>query len=329
MTTPAQRIRYRKLPGSRRGIFRGSSVWLGPDHLLAVWNLRFREEYKRFHLRDIQAIAVAQAPRFHISTRSVFIAAVWLSVFAALHDYRPWSAPALYAIAAGLVAAWIYISSACSCRCRIYTAVSRDDLPSVYRTWTARRFLAQVESRIVEAQGGAIEGNWAAGSDRPAAGPPLSPLPSLREDSGEPTPRPRRTRSPATDILLASLLADALYNYLTLHATTTPFYGLMMTFNLAEVAAATVILVQYRRKTLRAGMQRLAVATLAAMGILFYVRPLAAGIMAGIQNAPNKTAVSVDANMLLNNVVFREIDLGVTLALAIAGMAIIIFSKEA
>jgi hypothetical protein len=326
MIAATQRIRYRSLPGKRRGLFRGSSVWLAPDHLLAVWNFRFREEYKRFHLEDIQAIAVAEAPRFHISTRSIVIAAVWLFVYAALHDYRPWSAPALYAIAAGLVAAWIYISAACSCRCRIYTAVSRDDLPSVYRTWTARRFMARVEPLIAAAQGGALEANWAGDSERPAAGPALSPLRSAHEEGG--TAVPRRTRSLASDILLAALFADALYNYFTLHTTRSPFFWLMLIFNLAEVAAATVILVQYRRKTLRAGMQRLAVATLCAMGILFYVRPLAVGVMAGVQTAPPKAAVSVDMNALLNNVIFREIDLGVTLGLAIAGVAILVFSKE-
>ena len=77
-----------------------------------------------------------------------------------------------------------------------------------------------------------------------------------------------------------------------------------------------------------AAMQRLAVVTLSAMGILYYVRPLAAGIMAGIRTAPNKAPVFVDPNVLVNNVILREIDLGVTLALAIAGLAIMAFSKE-
>ena len=44
----ADRIHYRKLPGHRRGFFRSSSAWLGPDYLLAVNSIRFREEYKRY-----------------------------------------------------------------------------------------------------------------------------------------------------------------------------------------------------------------------------------------------------------------------------------------
>src|SRR5580693_8033557 len=60
---------YRKLPCKRRGFFNVSTVWAGPDHLLLVRGSRFREEYKRFYYRDVQAIAVARAPRFHVSTR--------------------------------------------------------------------------------------------------------------------------------------------------------------------------------------------------------------------------------------------------------------------
>ena len=58
----------RKLPGRRRGFLFGSSVWMGPDHLLLVKSARFREDYKRFYFRDIQAIVTAGAPRFHLST---------------------------------------------------------------------------------------------------------------------------------------------------------------------------------------------------------------------------------------------------------------------
>ena len=75
MTAP-----YRKLPGTRRGFIQKSSVWAGPDHLLLVRGSRFRDEYKRFYYRDVQAIAVARAPRFHVSTRLAATAvACWVA----------------------------------------------------------------------------------------------------------------------------------------------------------------------------------------------------------------------------------------------------------
>ncbi len=146
------RIRYRKLPGHRRGFVRGSSAWLGPDYLLAVNAMRFREEYKRYYFRDIQAIIVARRPRFHLSTRAAPIGFLWLIAF--FISYRSPQVPALVG-AAGimLVGMWLYISTACSCTFRIYTAVSGDPLPSVYRTWVARQFLRAIEPQISAAQG--------------------------------------------------------------------------------------------------------------------------------------------------------------------------------
>lgn len=326
MTTASQRVRYRRLPGRRRGFFRSHGVWLGPDHLLAVWNFRFREEYKRFHLRDVQAIAIANAPRFHISTRSVLIASIWLFLYVVLRNYRPWSATAFWTVAAVLVVAWIYISSACSCRCQIYTAVSRDELPSVYRTWTARLFLAQVEERIIEVQGKLDESLPL--PETGTAGPPLGALPDLHAEAGVAAPRQAPARTLFSDILLTVLFADALTNYLTLHSTTRIFQWLMYGFNFIEVAAATAVLVQYHRKVIRVGMQRLGVVTLSAIGILYYLRPLLAGIMAGVQSTPQKQVFSVDPNAFMSNLVFREIDIGVTLALAVAGLVIIGFSKD-
>ena len=68
-----------------------------------------------------------------------------------------------------MVATWIAISAASSCRCRLYTAVSRDDLPSLYRTWTARKFLNQVKPSIDRVQG-VVDAGWAE-AERSHAGP--------------------------------------------------------------------------------------------------------------------------------------------------------------
>ena len=167
--------RYRKLPGRRRGFIFGSSVWMGTDHLLLVKSARFREEYKRFYFRDIQAIVTARAPRVHISTRTALIGALWsvacsvaLAVGAAARMPIEW---VLWSVGVGLAIAWTYVSAVRSCRCRIYTAVSSEELPSLYRTWTARRFLAAVEPAVAQAQG-AIEGNWAEAVEDRQIGPP-------------------------------------------------------------------------------------------------------------------------------------------------------------
>ena len=123
---------------------------MGSDHLLLVKSARLREEYKRFYFRDIQAIVTAAAPRFHISTRSALIAVLWICALAAVNGLErrfnvPFATWVWWTVSVALVLSWIYISAVDSCRCRIYTAVSSEELPSLYRTWTARRFLEKVE----------------------------------------------------------------------------------------------------------------------------------------------------------------------------------------
>ena len=261
---------YRKLPGRRRGILRGASVWMGGDHLLSVKSYRFREEYKRFHLRDVQAIVVAKAPRFHISTRSLFIGALWLFTYLVVSARFGFLTPVLHMVAAGLVAAWLLISAAFSCRCRILTAVSLDELPSVYRTWTARRFLGKVEPGIAEVQG-RVEGNWAEAMEALDAARMLRP-----ENVAGSAPvannvkSPYRTRTLVTDLFVATLLVNSAVGLLTLHSPMTLVRWLASGLLLVELAAIAGIFVQHYRGILRSGMPRLAIAAVIKTGIAYY-----------------------------------------------------------
>src|SRR5690242_14435748 len=102
-----QQERYRKLPGHRRGLLHSSSMWIGSDHLLYVKSTRFREDYKRFHLRDIQAIVVAESPRYHYSTRSLAITAVGLIAWLILRLRFDWATYAFGGLGAFLFVAWL------------------------------------------------------------------------------------------------------------------------------------------------------------------------------------------------------------------------------
>src|ERR1019366_1023269 len=122
---------YRKLPGRLRGFGYVARVWMAPDHLLLVRTRMFREEYKRFYLRDIQAIVMATRPRFLISTRSLAIAFAWLFPWVFWIILPAGFGIAWWAVAAILAGAWLVFSFFFSCTCRLYTAVSNDPLPSV------------------------------------------------------------------------------------------------------------------------------------------------------------------------------------------------------
>src|SRR5580704_1481082 len=115
--------KYRRLPGRRRGVINGSSLWMGSDHILMVKTAWFREEYKRFYLRDIQAIVVAPGTRFYISVPTLALALAWL-----FSGFFITFWPASVAIAwivgtTAMLAAWLGIAISAGCRCRLYTAV--------------------------------------------------------------------------------------------------------------------------------------------------------------------------------------------------------------
>jgi hypothetical protein len=268
----AQDERYRKLPGRRRGIIRGSSVWLAADHVLLVKSLKFREEYKRYYLRDIQAIAIATAPRFHISMRSLILALVWVFVCAvAAAAERPSGAHLtiyLWIVAVLLTVTWAIVSAAFSCRCRVYTAVSSDELPSVYRSWTARRFVAELEPHIAAVQG-TLEGNWAEAVESYTVGPartlppetPATPASAMADP-----PRPW-----AAYAFIASLIAGGVADFLLMGTPGRMAQWILPLFTLFQAASTVAVLVACRRGQLRPAWRTLAVVALIVVALTYRV----------------------------------------------------------
>ena len=328
--------RYRKLPGRRRGFIFGSSVWMGTDHLLLVKSARFREEYKGFYFRDIQAIVTARAPRVHISTRTALIGALWsvacsvaLAVGAAARMPIEW---VLWSVGVGLAIAWTYVSAVRSCRCRIYTAVSSEELPSLYRTWTARRFLAAVEPAVAQAQG-AIEGNWAEAVEDRQIGPPPEGRIGLTMPGGaavlDPAPPAAQTaRTLASYLFVAMLCLGGAADLLTLHARANTGNWILMGFLLPQIAAAGAVMVQNYKGRLRPAMRNLAIVFLASVGVWYYAVQIAAGAAISLQNAEahnrKTTEVQVQPMDLIGYPVSRGIAGGISLLLGLAGVVLLL-----
>jgi hypothetical protein len=304
-----ERIRYRKLPGHRRGLINGSSVWLGPDHLLLVKSQRFKEEYKRFYLRDIQAIAVARCGRFHLSTRSMLVALLWIVALGASQVYTGMTG-FVWGVALLLVGAWLYISVDRSCVCRIYTAVSSDPLPSVYRTWTARRFLAAVEPRIREVQG-EIDPAW-------REAPDVEPLPRARagivphqQAAPAPPPRTGAVRTPATGIFLTTLLLEAAVDLAGFAPRAPDLTWVLAGIIVAQMIAAIFVFIDRNRGRLASAIHQVAIAKLVWLTLLFYIN-------SGI-NAVNRTTM---VPLAPANSVMRGADLAVSIGLLAAGLVL-------
>ena len=302
----AERIRYQKLPGQRRGLVNGSSVWLAPDHLLLVKSQRFKEEYKRFYLRDIQAIAVARSGRFHLSSRALVLALLWLVLFVMSQAY-PRLTPVVWSSALVLVFAWLYISLDRSCFCRIYTAVSSDPLPSVYRTWTARRFLAAVEPRIRAVQG-ELDPAWAQAAGTQHVGPAPDAAALAAPPPAEPAGAPRTL---ASDIFLATLLFEAAADALAFSTNLAALTWVMAALAAVQSIAAIFVFIDRHRGRLRAGVHKVAIAKLVWLTIVFYID--------SAYTAITRTAL---VPLVPANDVVRGIDLAIAVGLFAIGAAI-------
>ena len=334
--TANERVKYQSLPGRRRGILRGASVWLGPDHLLLVRSMRFREEYRRFHMRDIQAISIASAPRFHISTRSIVIGFLWLVALTFAWPRGTWAQVALWVVAAALVGTWFYVSAACSCVCRIYTAVSRDDIPSIYRTWTARKFMRRVEPHIVDAQG-AIEGDWQELLESRTIGPPEIAPQTPGEGIGTgsvPIGSTGADRTPAFSwAFVALMFADALVTDATKHVTSQLIWWAGYSILGLEIAVSIALLVQYSRGKVRAAMQRLVIASLLVTGATWYSGPLLTGISTaatareGVIKVNGSLSASTSSDGPIEAAI-HVIDMGAHILWGLAGLGITLADRE-
>jgi hypothetical protein len=287
-------LTYHKLPGRRRGLIRSASLWTGADHLLSVKSDRIHEDYKRFYFRDIQAIVVTKVPRFPVSTRALALGALLLIAISVARLRAPGLAIWLWLLAAGLAACWIYISAAHSCTCRLYTAVSREDLPSIYRSWTARQVLADLDRRMAQAQGVFIE-SWADAADLRSPGPPGPPDLTRHAATGR-RPATERRRTLASDLFLASLFADAIVTGFQSGSPSALRTAVSAGLTALQLAGAAWIFVQHYRGVLSTAMQRLAIVTLVFIGGVLYVQAFTESVQAAMAGRREPIALQAFAH---------------------------------
>jgi hypothetical protein len=309
--------KYRRLPGRRRGLGTSASLWLGSDHILLVKSAWFREEYKRFYLRDIQAIVVAPGARFYVSLPMLIGALVWLLPGFGMAFWRPAEATGWGLATVAMAGTWLAISIAASCRCRLYTAVSKDDLPSLYRTWTARRFLRQVQPRIEEVQGVAAAG-WVE-AERGDAGPAAArALPVAT-----PPRAAARSHTLASDLFVLGLFVASLVGMTTADSVDTAWFRANSFLALLQLAGAIATLIQSYRGGLGRAMRRIAIASLVLTGVLFYAQTFAFTFVNAARLSEVYRAFAAIPRSL---VVVRQAAHGVGLLLAFAGGVIILRS---
>jgi hypothetical protein len=167
---------YSRLPGAiHTGIAIRSRIWVGKDHLLAVYSSGYSENYKRFYFRDIQAV-ILRKTRTARTINEVLTPLVCVVLALALSlsiagGFTDGFAIFWWIIVAVLMAFLVAnILMGPTCVCHLKTAVQTEELPSLRRLRRARKVLARVRPLIVAAQGEITLGEIAARMGQ-AAGP--------------------------------------------------------------------------------------------------------------------------------------------------------------
>jgi hypothetical protein len=214
---------YRRVPGQARQSFglvyaTRHTLWLGPDHLLAVTNQGYSESYKRFYFADVQALLLRRTPAYTV--RNVVLGAftgggIGMALGGTMLRWHP--AVSISFLVAGCLFGLGVLANLIrgpTCACHVRTAVQIEPLPSLNRVRRALRVIEALRQSVEAAQGRLTDAEaarheqaaaaLAAAADAAPAAPPSSA-------------RPRRTGAPvavrpyrghAHEALFAVLLAD-------------------------------------------------------------------------------------------------------------------------
>lgn len=170
MASLPEQERYRRLPGRSRRLFtladaQRQRLWLGREHILNLRIAWATESHRRFQLRDIQAITVTGTERGRNLNYVLGIVTAILGGTAAylLVAFPGSTGAGTLSVMSGLAAAFcavyflVNVALGKTCVCRLYTAVQTEELKSLGRIRSARRFLDIVTPLIEAAQGPVTE----------------------------------------------------------------------------------------------------------------------------------------------------------------------------
>jgi hypothetical protein len=258
---------WRKLP-AWHGLFSGAALFLDEHSLISVRSSGYEEQVKRLHFKDIQAIVVSKAHRFGVSRKEILCAfLLWVAIGLG-SSYSRLLATFSWPLLSVPVLAWLYLSIKSSCRFRVYTAVSQEELPSVRRPWTASKVLAELTPRIEAAQGTLPQG-WieSVTEDRPLVLAQAA-VKADREAATSKQTDSHSGRFSATGILVVALLLDVVLTAWDLQRAHAMPGWIGSGLALVEAAAAVWVIIQNRG--MNASLLRLGAAALIFLGLTFY-----------------------------------------------------------
>jgi hypothetical protein len=153
---------YQRLPG-RGTLMEGNkwyatsralcTVWMAQDHLLLILRNGYTENYKRFYFRDIQAIIIRKTVTSLVGNIFLIILALGFFLWAA--DISDSVGRIVLALLGGFFLFLFLLSlwRGATCVTQIKTAVQTEQLAAWNRMRAARKGMAMIRPRLLEAQG--------------------------------------------------------------------------------------------------------------------------------------------------------------------------------
>jgi hypothetical protein len=150
---------YSRLPG--RGFKRGISsllirtrarLYAGKDHLLSIYSTGYTEDYRRFYYKDIQAVVACKTARGKIWNIIFGIFTLVFSLLSFTVD-NPWTT--VLWIITGFFLLFLFINwfRGPTCMSHLYTAVTKEELPSLSRLKNTIKVMNHLRLIIENTQG--------------------------------------------------------------------------------------------------------------------------------------------------------------------------------
>jgi hypothetical protein len=143
---------YSRLPGRGLKLRTRAGLYIGKDHLLCLYNTGYAEDYKRFYYKDIQAIVTCKTERGKVWNIMFGIFAI---IFALLSFTVNDIWRTIFLLITGFFLLFLIINwlQGPTCISRLYTSVTKEELPSLGRLKNAMKVMDRLRPIIENAQG--------------------------------------------------------------------------------------------------------------------------------------------------------------------------------
>lgn len=143
---------YKKLPGKKKRFWGYNTLYKGDDHLLAISSHIYVESYRRFYFKDIQSIVTRKTESGKVQNILFIITAGLFALLAFFVD-DPAGLIFLMVIASIFVIGLLFnLWMGPTCLTHIYTAVQREELPSLSRKKNFEKVMQIIRPEIQQAQ---------------------------------------------------------------------------------------------------------------------------------------------------------------------------------